>query len=426
MKGMEIEPSSNFITYQGSIVGNFKSKDNLLIFTYDEDITDFKRFFQDLTKLSDFILRNNNSLRYVQVVFSYGLVNRIKEYHEKQKTYMPNISYLIQLGWIPSEKAIATDDQKNFLIDILALNRTLKPALAEKKTSYLDLERKYKLKVYGIFKYRWWIRFSPYAIKIMNEQNPDSFISNVLDIAYPISKRPPTSMSAVARSLKFINTIKLDQPNPSGRPVKVSFKDRLETVLPVTRYSIGIGHGTYYPEEEKEKKEKGFCGTFYYWEPESHIYLLLGNSIYFTNKIIALEYFMARSNDGDLRTAYDMVIADFLDMAESENLFIKMPITINLNYRSELIRLLSSDQRISSPFFKFDNFFEVEGSKKYIGNIFYALEDDLDQLLCATARKHKYDTIILSRMPGNRRIVTELLDTRDRLDSLHNLAWELS
>ncbi len=39
---------------------------------------------------------------------------------------------------------------------------------------------------------------------------------------------------------------------------------------------------------------------------------------------------------------------------------------------------------------------------------------DLDQIICVTGKKLAYDTIILQREPGVRRVVSEILDTRVR------------
>ena len=53
----------------------------------------------------------------------------------------------------------------------------------------------------------------------------------------------------------------------------------------------------------------------------------------------------------------------------------------------------------------------------------YAAEDELDQPLCILGRKHNIDIIILENMVGSHLIITEILDTRDRMDSFSSLLY---
>ena len=51
----------------------------------------------------------------------------------------------------------------------------------------------------------------------------------------------------------------------------------------------------------------------------------------------------------------------------------------------------------------------------------YSLEDVYDQGICQLAKEKNYDTVILLRMFGKNRIVSEVLDVRDRKDSFKNI-----
>jgi len=53
----------------------------------------------------------------------------------------------------------------------------------------------------------------------------------------------------------------------------------------------------------------------------------------------------------------------------------------------------------------------------------YAKEDDLDQAICQLGRDHGIDIIILTHMIDSFKIVTEVLDTKDRLISFGSLIY---
>ena len=63
--------------------------------------------------------------------------------------------------------------------------------------------------------------------------------------------------------------------------------------------------------------------------------------------------------------------------------------------------------------------------RRYAGVLmgFYANEDFLDQYVCKLARQAGYEVVVLTHMVGSHQVVTEVLDTRARTTSFHNLVY---
>ena len=395
--------TDGYVTHNSVFIGQFKDKSNgICSIVIDNVDYDPKGFIIDITNLSKKLF----SLGYKSVELNYYIY--LFKYLEKE-FLEKGIHPLFVNGWIPHR---SSQEKRAFIVDILTRRRS-------GSADFGDILDHYNIPdIDDLFASDKWIKYSPRQIMTANQQQPDSYISNILDIAYPISKRPPTSMSAIVRSLKSLKTIQLNQPNTTGRPIAMEMirdgKKVLEHLIPVTRYSYDVSKGAYF---DKDKKQD-YCGTFYYWEPSSNIYLIMGKSAYYPSKIIAL-YELEPENE-----VLDEVIENFIIKAERNGLVDK-----NLDYvekYQEMINMLSADNKISSNIYGFDNFFDDVDKGDYIGGIFYAMEDDLDQPLCIAARKAGLDTLIFSRMPSIRRVVTELLDTRSREESINNLAWELN
>jgi hypothetical protein len=380
----------------------------------EEMIKNITDLAEDVLKLDPTLLNFTVRLVFSQDVFAAGILSD----YMYTKMITSNINPLIARQWIPE----VSDFEEQYIMEYLAQSRVLKPSKsgAENMDIYNRINDEYGFDFDELSSIERWIRYNKATVRTLNEQEPDSYIANVLNIAYSSSKRPPSSMSIIAQTLGKIKIVKLDKPNHSGRPVVVSVgNNRNVTIIPVIRYSMTAYSSGYYKESGKVGRSDKYCGTFYYWEPQSHIYLIMGQSIYFTNKIIAL-LTLAPKNlyAGDL-------VLKFVVMAIDHNMA-NPDLDDFFDQRDAMIKLLSAepDHPITTPYFTFDSNFNKE--QKYIGNIFYALEDEIDQLLCIEARNKGYDTIIFSKMPGSRRIVTEILDTRSREMSLNNLVWEAS
>ena len=58
--------------------------------------------------------------------------------------------------------------------------------------------------------------------------------------------------------------------------------------------------------------------------------------------------------------------------------------------------------------------------------LFYAAEDELDQVIAKGLEYWGYQVVILGRMAGRYRVVSEVLDVRTREQSLSNLYWSIT
>jgi len=227
--------------------------------------------------------------------------------------------------------------------------------------------------------------------------------------------------------------------------------------LPVLRYQ-GIFFG-----EEKEKK---FCGTFYYFEPESSIMLNLGRCAMFGSKIHAYIVLSAIKNktikEEELNKLFDIenivknkkryddlkeyVSVNMVSKQERQE-FIKLSNIINerkdmtnIWSKFQILNKISIQQMIDIQtqfyipiFYKESDVKEIpfiETTALYPTNqskIFKdqkidfkgGIHDDFDQPICNLARELKIDTILLQHEIGGSRSVSEILDTRtDSYDQL--------
>lgn len=164
--------------------------------------------------------------------------------------------------------------------------------------------------------------------------------------------------------------------------------------LPVTRYSQGMSKGLYYTDKSTDQ----FCGTFYYYEPESSVFLSFKTSIIFKNKIKAMAYFFPEQ--GGL----------------SDEKYEEYPEDMKI---TPLEYLGADAEEHDSEYLE-----SLGDAKYYVGaKRFYAAEDIYDQPICIEARKRDIDVIILTHMVGSRQIVSEVLDTRTRQESFLSLVY---
>ncbi len=251
------------------------------------------------------------------------------------------------------------------------------------------------------------------------------------------SNRPKTDMSLFKGTLNVI--VKRNQIINN----KIIIDNEEYNTIPVTRYAEGMSKGLYYNTNycqcEKtdnfcyncgkkfgnckcntycitcgKKNDPKYCGTFYYYEPESTTLLAYKTSIQFKNKYEAVENLDSTNqyddllSDIDLYTNFELIKNNLLP----DNLIITpqkaYDIQMKLNSRKEII-----------------NPVDVSNIPRYAGLYFglYAIEDNLDQPLCLLGEKHGYDIIILTHMVGQYKIVREILDTRNRSESFDKLIY---
>lgn len=170
--------------------------------------------------------------------------------------------------------------------------------------------------------------------------------------------------------------------------------------IPVTRYSEGMSRGKYHGDKEEGCN---YCGTFYYYEPESTTKLAYRTAYRSFNKVTAYEEL----------SGYQEKIDSILGLWSDQ----KLPLDLKLT-KSQVNGLSEGDLPEDIEVYE-------DEVKEYAGNVLglYAMEDDYDQKLCLLAASKGYDIVILESMIGSFQVVTEVLDTRDRIESFRSLIY---
>lgn len=205
------------------------------------------------------------------------------------------------------------------------------------------------------------------------------------------------------------------------------------SLIPISRYSEGMHKGMFHGTDilgEEAEKYNLYCGTFYYWEPESEVYLSVKKDrmFYAVNKIGAA-YQLLQHKD---QTSTEVVEELEQELKNSAHSYVWEVINFGIkNYRKrrpvtdadiEQLIKYSLDEPNTLPLTE-----DLRNPKtgEYVNEV-YAVDDELDQPLCIAAKELGYDVIVLGRCAGLRRTVTEILDTRSRSDSLKSLAWTVA
>lgn len=237
----------------------------------------------------------------------------------------------------------------------------------------------------------WWVyQTRGYMIKSALESGSSFYLMFLApELMYKSSKRPINNMDMfrTADNLVFKELVS----------EVVNFEGKVFNTIPVTRYAVGKSKGLFWTE----KSEDNFCGTFYYFEPESTTYLLYQNGLKADNKIKAYQIL------SEITGEKDQYVMDTINTILNTESLAKF---YNNRYPDNLIMALYED----SPQFK-----------KYLGRDLglYAKEDFLDQPICELAKKAGYDILILEKMVGSHQIVTEVLDVRQRGESFRSLVF---
>lgn len=261
-------------------------------------------------------------------------------------------------------------------------------------------------KIDRIKKPSYWRKDSPIYLAVLSEKSPDNYINNILKrLYYSKSKRPMTRMST------FVNSGFQMASLPKTRNGIVRTENHL--LISVARYGEGMSRGAYSSDYGVAKDVGQFCGTFYYWEPDSDIYLDFKHSdnlLFAENKVDA--FLQMRSRVAGDEASFHEVLDDTVDVLYPKNMASEDLTEDILNVYLGKNNLLGIDQEYRDK------------NGKYYEQM-YALEDPLDQTICKMARELRYDGIFLSRMVGSRRVVSEVLDTRSREESFKNLVFNI-
>lgn len=152
--------------------------------------------------------------------------------------------------------------------------------------------------------------------------------------------------------------------------------------IPVIRYGTSPDQGPYF-----SGSNTGYLGTFYYYEPESDVFLKYKKGCSYFNKTAALAALRKLPMDNTLAASH-------------------------------------ADGKLSRDLIYAPRYFGGNGDiPRYAGQRIglYAAEDDLDQELAKEVIASGYDIVILEAMAGSCQIVTEVLDVRPRAESYNNL-----
>lgn len=215
--------------------------------------------------------------------------------------------------------------------------------------------------------------------------------------------------------------------------------------LPVIRYQYGMTRGGYYSEESENKS---WCGTFYYYEKEASTLLYAKTYTVFRNKYDAFyqlkklvpvhtiyERLQQLGEEVETLKAYSHYHPLFSDEYTSNviNFFMEVMLgtrikTLETYHKAKMLfndYALRGKKVYLTPSVYADPEIgslvdEITQSKRYITQA-YADEDRFDQAICFLAKDLGIECIILTHMAGKTRIVSEVLDTRNRQESFNSI-----
>lgn len=262
---------------------------------------------------------------------------------------------------------------------------------------------------------------------------------------YSISKRPINSMVHLRqRSFQLLHLSKVPtEILKSGAPFRIGE----DFYVPVVRYSNGMRNGCYFDSVNSDCK---YLGTFYYWEPESGCYLKMGKKFdFFENKFECAVQMMYKLEQLDevtggenenisklfrrlekyTRQILDEMIISFKKNHEEYMNFEKM-ILRDDRTNDEIEELIQNDfvsvyLGVDTKYLPITKEYKSTVTYQYMKSLFYAMEDELDQVLAQALIFLGYDVVIFGRMAGMYRVVTEVMDVRSRDESLKNLCWRV-
>ncbi len=234
--------------------------------------------------------------------------------------------------------------------------------------------------------------------------------------------------------------------------------------LPIIRYE-----GIYYSKPENKEAEKKYCGKFFFYEPDSNIYIHLGKSCMFASKIQAymilnimngnistLESARLKKDDDGIKLLSNFKIGDkykfpieklsFLKYGKYDNVFYE--IFHNAFWYHNLIECLDEIdyseeeqlefidkwiqhhfctifQRQTDVIKDLDTcipvFYPTDLSRSQVSGEGVGDFDFLDQIICNFAKNLGYNTIILQHEIGSHDCVTEILHTNNYQDDLYRI-----
>lgn len=163
----------------------------------------------------------------------------------------------------------------------------------------------------------------------------------------------------------------------------------------------------------QKKSTKKICGTFFYYEPESIVFLQGKSVLVSETKCSASQYLLTLKDNEEL---YELVQLQFDSPRDRK--------WQNGTYRKDLM-YTCEEAKSAVSVFSDTMFAPTSQHRMYLGDKvrLYASEDDFDQPLCKHAATLGFDLVVLTRMVGQEQVLTEVLDTRERDVCLSNLVF---
>lgn len=244
----------------------------------------------------------------------------------------------------------------------------------------------------------------------------DDFINSVL--LYP-SGRPISTMIIITTIPILdgdLNEIRLfvssDKVLLNSDWLNKSIEIHQKSLFPVIRYGAGMSRGAYTPAAPFETSINDYCGTFYYYEPGSNIFLLAKDILIVPNKLMASVYLLEKRTTLSLIYRHLDSFGKFLPSKPDQGGYSGLD--------NQLIFDVSGKKYPAWDYF-LDAM--ISGRHDFLNHYpsLYALEDRFDQPICQEARRKNFELIIFTTMTGMNRVVTEIIDIRPRAISYANL-----
>lgn len=201
--------------------------------------------------------------------------------------------------------------------------------------------------------------------------------------------------------------------------------------LPVVRYKSSL----------KGPEKSSYCGTFFFYEPDSNIYLNLGKTKIFGTKVHAFAYLMAerlyKIVNKKESTTWEQFESIYSNLIKNKDIGKQHLSLLKQTYLAPLqawkcydyfnlpdIKNKDLTQHaydfytfIPNDYNDYMNFYDTNIIMKYVEKKgekkqLIACHDDLDQIICILARELNYDTIIIDREWGAFNVLTEIIDIR--------------
>jgi hypothetical protein len=271
------------------------------------------------------------------------------------------------------------------------------------------------------------------------QKDPNDLYLRILPSScfYKKSKRPITSMNTLR--MKKYNVLDLSKVPlrilKSGLPFQL---DDGQHYIPVVRYSNGMRNGCYFDIDTSHH----YLGTFYYWEPESTCYLRMGKKFdYFESKFDCAIKMMNRLESENLKDTKlfeklikftKKILNDVSHALKNLEEFITFEKNVKRNHNDEddIQMILYEDlgnlfMGTQPKYLPITLEYKSCLSGDYMKSLFYAVEDELDQILAQVLINFGYEVVVLGRMSGMFRVVSEVMDVRSRQISFDNLCWKV-